>query len=112
MSNDDPRAPQGVADTRAVLTVGDLRRMLARVPDDTRVVVDGYEGDFDDCIVGWVECRLNAYPNASYTGVHADMTYQDGEGQWCLALSRGHDADSEPAELAALLTVAEVNDGQ
>lgn len=56
-----------MSDTR-ILTLGELRAALAHLPDDTRVVVDGYEDDYSDARLGWVRAHLGV--DTGYGGEH------------------------------------------
>jgi hypothetical protein len=61
-----------------VTTVGDLKALLAKYPDDMRVVVNGYEGGYDD--FGVVEMDLVLYTRgASELGPHDEPWLADNE---------------------------------
>ena len=53
------------------MTIGELIRILQTYPQDTRVVVDGYEGGFDDIVPERI----------SVVKIQLDVGTEDWEGQ-------------------------------
>lgn len=65
------------------MTVSELIEVLGQYPDDTRVVVNGYEDGYDDLspeLISAVELVLNANTNW-YVGRHAHKTDLSDEAQ-------------------------------
>ncbi len=61
-------------DTREGVTVAELIAHLQQAPPDTRVIVDGYEGGYDDLHACWATVSLGADAGAAYIGQHRDWS--------------------------------------
>lgn len=65
------------------MNVGELIEVLSRYPDDTRVVVNGYEDGYDDLspeLISTIELVLNANTNW-FVGRHVANTELSDEAQ-------------------------------
>ena len=77
-SSDSREAPMARrTGERGHLTVGELVRLLSAYPEDLRVVVDGYEGGYDDLVAERIQrLPIGLHVNAArWDGPHDDARY-------------------------------------
>lgn len=69
------------------MTVGGLIEKLKAMPQDMRVVVDGYEGDYDEPAVGetWVHLDI---PGGEYGGCYKDAYYDKSGATLVIVIAR------------------------